>query len=54
MWRDRSNLIVGEKDMSLNKNSTGISLLSKEKSKGNTKEDYVVACLLYTSDAADE
>ncbi|GAA0118132.1 ferrous iron transport protein B [Clostridium perfringens] len=29
--------------MSLNKNSTGISLLSKEKSKGNTKEDYVVA-----------
>lgn len=29
--------------MSLNKNSTGISLLSKDKSKGNTKEDYVVA-----------
>lgn len=29
--------------MSLNKNSTGINLLSKEKSKGNTKEDYVVA-----------
>ena len=29
--------------MSLNTNSTGISLLSKEKSKGNTKEDYVVA-----------
>ena len=29
--------------MSLNKNSTGISLLSKEKSKVNTKEDYVVA-----------
>ncbi|WEV09497.1 ferrous iron transport protein B [Clostridium perfringens] len=29
--------------MRLNKNSTGISLLSKEKSKGNTKEDYVVA-----------
>ncbi|ELC8402154.1 ferrous iron transport protein B [Clostridium perfringens] len=29
--------------MSLNKNSTGISLLSKEKSKRNTKEDYVVA-----------
>lgn len=29
--------------MSLNKNSTGISLLSKDKSRGNTKEDYVVA-----------
>ncbi|SUY39067.1 ferrous iron transport protein B [Clostridium perfringens] len=29
--------------MSLNKNSTGISLLSKDKPKGNTKEDYVVA-----------
>ncbi|ELC8362996.1 ferrous iron transport protein B [Clostridium perfringens] len=29
--------------MSLNKNSTGINLLSKDKSKGNTKEDYVVA-----------
>lgn len=29
--------------MSLNKNSTGISLLSKDKSKGNIKEDYVVA-----------
>ncbi|MDM0459103.1 ferrous iron transport protein B [Clostridium perfringens] len=29
--------------MSLNKNSTGISLLSKDKLKGNTKEDYVVA-----------
>ncbi|HAT4220594.1 ferrous iron transport protein B [Clostridium perfringens] len=29
--------------MSLNKNSTGISLLSKDKTKGNTKEDYVVA-----------
>ena len=29
--------------MSLNKNSTGISLLSKDKVKGNTKEDYVVA-----------
>ena len=29
--------------MSLNKNSTGISLLSKDKSKGSTKEDYVVA-----------
>ncbi|MDK0570836.1 ferrous iron transport protein B [Clostridium perfringens] len=29
--------------MSLNKNSTGISLLSKDKSKENTKEDYVVA-----------
>ncbi len=29
--------------MSLNKNSTGISLLSKDKSKGNAKEDYVVA-----------
>ncbi|EDT16141.1 ferrous iron transport protein B (plasmid) [Clostridium perfringens] len=29
--------------MSLNKNSTGISLLSKDKSKGNTKKDYVVA-----------
>lgn len=29
--------------MSLKKNSTGISLLSKDKSKGNTKEDYVVA-----------
>ncbi|ELC8453226.1 ferrous iron transport protein B [Clostridium perfringens] len=28
--------------MSLNKNSTGISLLSKDKSRGNTKEDYVV------------
>ncbi|HAT4364707.1 TPA: ferrous iron transport protein B [Clostridium perfringens] len=29
--------------MSLNKNSTGISLLSKDKTRGNTKEDYVVA-----------
>ena len=29
--------------MSLNKNSTGISLLSKDKIRGNTKEDYVVA-----------
>lgn len=29
--------------MSLNKNSTGINLLSKEKVRGNTKEDYVVA-----------
>lgn len=29
--------------MSLNKNSTGINLLSKDKSKGNTKEDYIVA-----------
>ncbi|WP_447409985.1 ferrous iron transport protein B [Clostridium perfringens] len=29
--------------MSLNKNSTGISLLSKDKVRGNTKEDYVVA-----------
>lgn len=29
--------------MSLNKNSTGINLLSKDKVRGNTKEDYVVA-----------
>ncbi|ELC8344520.1 ferrous iron transport protein B [Clostridium perfringens] len=29
--------------MSLNKNSTGISLLSKDKVRGNAKEDYVVA-----------
>ena len=29
--------------MSLNKNSTGISLLSKDKTRGNIKEDYVVA-----------
>ncbi|WP_283704214.1 ferrous iron transport protein B [Clostridium perfringens] len=29
--------------MSLNKNSTGINLLSKDKVSGNTKEDYVVA-----------
>ena len=29
--------------MSLNKNSTGISLLSKDKTRGNTNEDYVVA-----------
>lgn len=29
--------------MSLNKNSTGISLLSKDKTRGNTKEDYVLA-----------